>query len=47
MHAINTEGGKNGLLQEECKTGVVKATFATLTDEGRKESLPWRKVKTK
>lgn len=37
------EVGKNELLREEEKAGLVGAIFTPLAEEGRGQSLPWRK----
>lgn len=48
MQAIDTdetgqEVGKNELLREDYKAGLVEAMFTPLAEEGRGQSLPWRK----
>lgn len=48
MHATNTEEGKNELLQEEYKTGVVEAVLSPLTDEENNDRIGHgERVKTK
>lgn len=37
------EVGKNELLRDDYKAGLVEAMFTPLAEEGRGQSLPWRK----